>query len=151
MNCSDLPGDSWRHRHDTVKTAIATACFQAKLPLDCEVYGLFSDLIPPAEQGAGGELEWGRSRQGLIPDFRIRLPTPEGATDCLAELKITSAGVTWYPRGVDGRGTDRRAGGLHACTRASLRSWTGSTMGQLLVRVAHLCRGWKAMGSCGDW
>ena len=28
MNCSELPGDSWRHRHDTVKTAIATACYQ---------------------------------------------------------------------------------------------------------------------------
>ena len=123
MNCSELPGDSWRHRHDTAKTAIATACFQAKLPLDCEVYGLFSDLIPSAEHGAGGELEWGRSRQGLIPDFRIRLPTPEGNTDCLAELKMTSAGVTWYPRGVDGRGTDRRAGGLQALYRSKLERY----------------------------
>ena len=95
MNCSDLPGDSWRHRHDTAKTVIATACMDAKLPEDCEVYGLFSDLLPASVENAGGDLEWGRARQGLVPDFRFRLPTPEGNTDCLAELKIISAGVTW--------------------------------------------------------
>ena len=76
------------------------------------MYGLFSDLIPVAAEADGGGLDWGRSRQGLIPDFRLRLPTPEGVSDCLAELKITSAGVTCYPRGVEGRGTDRRANGL---------------------------------------
>ena len=114
MNCSELPGDSWRHRHDNIKMAIATECYESKLPVDCEVYGLFSDLLPAAAEANGGGLEWGRSRQGLIPDFRLRLPTPEGNSDCLAELKCISAGVTWYPRGVQGRGTDRRAGGLQA-------------------------------------
>ena len=92
--------------------AIVSECLEAKLPHDCEVYGLFSDLLPASEEIEGGELEWGRSRQGLIPDFRLRLPTPEGTNDCLAELKFVSAGVTWYPRGVVGRGTDRRASGL---------------------------------------
>ena len=134
MNCSELPGDSWRHRHDTIKTSIATACYEAKLPLDCEVYGLFSDLIPAGEQAAGGDLEWGRARQGLIPDFRLRLPTPEGTSDCLAELTITSAGVTWYPRGVEGRGTDRRAGGLQSLYRGKLqkfdRKYHGTVPGQ---------------------
>ena len=38
-------------------------------------------------------------RQGLVPDFRLRLPTPQGPTDCLAELKCFGAGVTWHPRG----------------------------------------------------
>ena len=103
MNSAELPGDSWRHRHDTIKTAISTACHDAKLPADCEVYGLFSDLFPASAEGTGGELELGRSRQGLIPDFRLRLSTPEGFNDCLAELKVTSAGVTWYTRGVAGR------------------------------------------------
>ena len=112
MNCDDLPGDSWRHRHDTVKAALVSECLDAKLPHDCEVYGLFSDLLPASTEEDGGELEWGRNRQGLIPDFRLRLPTPEGTSDSLAELKIVGAGVTWYPRGVEGRGTDRRAGGL---------------------------------------
>ena len=114
MNCSELPGDSWRHRHDTGKMAITTECYDSKLPVDCEVYGLFSDLLPAAAEANGGGLEWGRSRQGLIPDFRLRLPTPEGTSDCLAELKFIGAGVTWYPRGVQGRGTDRRAGGLQS-------------------------------------
>ena len=123
MNCAELPGDSWRHRHDTGKMAITTECYESKLPIDCEVYGLFSDLLPAAAEGNGGELEWGRARQGLIPDFRLRLPTPEGINDCLAELKFVSAGVTWYPRGVQGRGTDRRAGGLQSEYRRKLAKY----------------------------
>ena len=46
----------------------------------------------------------GRARQGLIPDFRLRLPTPEGLTDHLAELKFVSAGVSWFPKGGEGEG-----------------------------------------------
>ena len=45
----------------------------------------------------------------MVPDFRLRLPTPEGLADHLAELKFVSAGVTWFPRGVRGKGTDKRA------------------------------------------
>ena len=60
----------------------------------------------------GEELEWGRARQGLVPDFRLRLSTPDGPSDRLAELKFISAGVSWFPRGVRGKGTDRRAAGL---------------------------------------
>ena len=62
MNCSELPGDSWRHRHDTGKMAITTECYDAKLPVDCEVYGLFSDLLPAAAEAMGGDLEWGRGK-----------------------------------------------------------------------------------------
>ena len=123
MNCNDLPGDSWRHRHDSGKMAITTECYDAKLPVDCEVYGLFSDLLPAAAEGHGGDLEWGRSRQGLIPDYRLRLPTPEGNSDCLAELKFVSAGVTWFPRGVQGRGTDRRSGLLQSEYRRKLAKY----------------------------
>ena len=77
MNCRDLPGDSWRIRHDTGKLAIVNECLISKLPVECDVYGLFA-----------------------------------GPTDSLAELKFISAGVTWFPRGVDGKGTDRRAARL---------------------------------------
>ena len=63
-------------------------------------------------EGSGGELEWGRARQGLIPDFRLRLPTQEGTSDCLAELKVVSAGATWYPRGVK---VEEQKGGLDSC------------------------------------
>ena len=158
MNCSDLPGDSWRHRHDSAKTVIATACMDAKLPVDCEVYGLFSDLLPAAVENAGGDLEWGRSRQGLVPDFRFRLPTPEGTTDCLAELKIVSAGVTWYPRGVAGRGTDRRANGLQTLYRGKLAKYDtkyhGAVVGQtgpLVQRLEGYGKLWGlAVGPWGD-
>ena len=94
--------------------AITNEGYDAKVAVDCEVYGLFADLLPAVAEARGGELEWGRARQGLIPDYRIRLPTPEGISDCLAELKFVSAGVTWYPRGVQGRGTDRRSGLLQS-------------------------------------
>jgi hypothetical protein len=113
MCCKHLPGDTWRHRHDTGKLAIVYECLNAGLVHDCEVYGLFEDLIPAhAVTQRGDSLEWGRARQGLVPDFKIRLPTPEGLTDHLAELKFIGAGVSWFSRGVRGKGTDRRAAGL---------------------------------------
>ena len=111
--CKYLPGDTWRHRHDTGKLAIVYECLNAGLVHDCEVFGLFADLIPAQAVNARGEsLEWGRARQGLVPDFQIRLPTPEGLTDHLAELKFIGAGASWFPRGLRGKGTDRRAAGL---------------------------------------
>ena len=75
-------------------------------------YGLFSGLLPAVAQTEGGELQWGRSRQALVPDFRIQLPTPEGPTFSLAELKICGAGKTWCLRGQEGRRKYRRAAGL---------------------------------------
>ena len=121
--CKELPGDSWRHRHDTDKVAIRRECLISKLPNDCEVYGLFAHLMPAVELQEGGDLVWARARQGLVPDFRLRLPTPEGPSDCLAELKCISAGVTWHPRGRKGTGVDRRAATLPGNYRRELRKY----------------------------
>ena len=71
----------------------------------------------------GGELQWARSRQGLVPDFRLRLPTPQGPTDCLAELKVIGAGVTWHPRGWKGKGVDKRAATLEGYYRRELAKY----------------------------
>ena len=60
MNCDDLPGDTWRYRLDTIKTALVSECLAAKIPNDCEVYEIFSDLLPAAVEHGGGELEWGK-------------------------------------------------------------------------------------------
>ena len=61
--CSnEIPGDSWRHRHDTMKMAIYMEACLAKVPVDCEVYGLFGDLLPAALMEEGGELQWGREQ-----------------------------------------------------------------------------------------
>ena len=77
--------------------------------MDCEVFGLFSDLLPATLLEEGGELQWGRARQGKTPDFKFLLNTPEGPQSSLAELKTINAGRTRYPRGVSGKATDRRA------------------------------------------
>ena len=79
------------------------------VPADCEVYGLFSDLLPAALTQEGGELHMARARQGKVPDFRFLLPSEEGPSACLAELKDIGAGRTWYPRDPTGKGADRRA------------------------------------------
>ena len=91
--------------------------------VDCEVYGLFGDLLPAALLEEGGELQWGRARQGKVPDFKFVLPSPEGPRPCLAELKFISSGKTWYKRGVQGKGTDRRAAKLPAEYEAKLRGY----------------------------
>ena len=62
--------------------------------IDCEVYGLFSDLLPSQLHQEGGELQWGRARQGAVPDFKILMQTPEGPVPHLAELKCINAGKT---------------------------------------------------------
>ena len=64
MNCKYLPGDTWRHRHDTGKLAIVSECIVAKVVHDCEVYGLSADLIPAHATDQGEDLELGRARQG---------------------------------------------------------------------------------------
>ena len=121
--CHEIPGDSWRHRHDEVKMAVYREACLSKVPADCEVYGLFGDLLPAALLEEGGELQWGRARQGKVPDFKFLLSTPEGPKPCLAELKVISAGKTWFPRGVAGKGTDRRAARLGAEYEAKLRRY----------------------------
>ena len=66
-------------------------CNEARLPIDCEVYGIFKDLIPAALTEEGGELQFGRQRMGLCLDFRLRLPTPDGPQDLLRRgLKVSN-------------------------------------------------------------
>ena len=56
-----------------------------------------------------GELQWGRARQACIPDLRFRKPTPNGPINSLAEIKFITAGVSLFPRGVQGKGVEKRA------------------------------------------
>ena len=127
-------------------------CYDDKLANDCEVYGLFADLLSAVAEARGGELEWGRARQGS--DYRVRLPTPEGVSDCLAELKFVSAGVTWYPRGVQGRGTDRRAGLTQSEYKRKLAKYNhryhGIGPGQSGPLVRRLEGYWKLCGLVVD-
>ena len=123
MNCQDIVGDTWRRRHDDIKQHIATEALLSGVQTDCEVYGQFSDLLPAVLEEEGGELQWGRARQGAVPDFKFLLTTPEGPESCLAELKCINAGRTRYPRGELGKGTDRRAALLPKEYEAKLRRY----------------------------
>ena len=108
-----LPGDHWRSRHDSVKLTINSLLSWSRVPATCEVFGLFSHLIP--KEGLS-RMESGRARQALVPDFRITLPDPQGGTKMsLAELKILSCCPSWYtPSGSEVKATEKRARGLNA-------------------------------------
>ena len=110
-----LPGDHLRIRHDRIKTVINSLCLVSKVRTECEVYGQFSDLIPVKARETEQNLQYGRGRAGLIPDFKILLPSQTGGTEpVLAELKVIGAARTWYPRsGRSGeKGVERRANRL---------------------------------------
>ena len=84
-----------------MKTTINSLSLRSGVRAECEVFGAFKDLIPAqalVQQQDG--LQRGRGRQGLLPDFRLELPTAQGQPSYqLAELKIIgAAGQDWYPR-----------------------------------------------------
>ena len=72
-----LPQDTWRTRHDSLKVVMVNIANEARVPIDCEVFGLFRDLIPAEIMEEGGELGYSRQRLGLCPDFKLRLQTAE--------------------------------------------------------------------------
>ena len=91
---SQMPGDHWRTRHDTVKMELASLCAYAKVEHTTEVFGLFAPLI---HQQALTRIESGQKRQGLVPDFRLKTTDNTGATRYqLAELKVISCCDVWY-------------------------------------------------------
>ena len=99
MSVSNIPGDSFRIRHDKVKTVLNGFCLANNIRAECEVFGLFRDLIPTVALDEDANLQRGQGRQGLLPDFRLEFPSPLGQPEHrLAELKIIGAVKTWYPR-----------------------------------------------------
>ena len=40
-----LTEDSWRHRHDSFKVTIVNMCNEARVPIDCEVFGILYLLL----------------------------------------------------------------------------------------------------------
>ena len=91
-------GDGWRRRHDVVKRKILSLYRWAGIEVECEVFNLFSGLIP---QLGLSRIEAGRKRQGLVPNFRVREPPVEGREGdelVLAELKMITSCPTRYHR-----------------------------------------------------
>jgi hypothetical protein len=105
-----LKGDHWRQRHDQVKLAIYRLCMWVGIPVEMEVFNLFSGLIP--QQGLA-RIERDRQRQSMVPDFRITLPWEGRPRPVLHELKVISCSKTGYKPTMEDRAVDRRAGQLH--------------------------------------
>ena len=151
MSVTNIPGDSFRHRHDKVKTVLNSFCLSSSIRAECEVFGAFKDLIPVnvLEQGEEG-LERGRGRQGLLPDFRMELPSPEGVTYRLAELKIIGAVNKWYPRSGNcarrKRGVERRSGLLYEEYRKPLAALDSRFHGTQQGEVGPLVRRLNSYG-----
>ena len=102
-----LSGDSWRIRHDTVKTELNRLIMWCGLPATCEVFGLFSHLIP---QEGLSRMERGRERQGMVPDFMMDIPNPTGeVASRLAELKVLNCCPSRYSLSDKGKAVDKRA------------------------------------------
>ena len=115
-----LPQDTFSTRHDVLKLEIVRMANEARVPIDCEVFGIFRTLIPTQELEEGGSLSRSRQRNGLCPDFKIRVPTGDGPRDQLGELKCLSAGVSRYPIGKAEKQVDRRARELPGSYRRPL-------------------------------
>ena len=151
-----LTEDSWRHRHDAFKVTVVNMCNEARVPIDCEVFGIFRDLIPAALTEDGGELQYGRQRMGLCPDFRLRLPTADGPLDSLGELKFISAGVTRYPIGRTEKQVDRRARELPGTYRRPLERLDRLHHGTPAGEVGRLVQRLQSFGELqtyvvGNW
>ena len=147
------PQCTWSFReppHNTCKMAISRECAAAKLPHDVEVYGLFAHLLPAVATEQGVELQFARACQGLVPDFRLRLPMPQGPTDTLAELKVISAGSTWHPAGATGTGVQRRAATLAPSYRRQLAKYDRQFHGTVGDERGPLVTKLESFGkSCG--
>ena len=116
---TNLPGDTWRIRHDTIKTEWNRLFMWANMRSTCEVFGLFSNLIP---QEGLSRIERGRQRQGLVPDFMLEVKSPTGAKiDRLAELKVLNCCLSRYPVGERRKAVDRRSGLLQGEYRRKAR------------------------------
>ena len=91
---AQLPGDTWRIRHDMIKSELNRLMFWCNMPATCEVFGLFSHLIP---QEGLSRLERGRTRQGMVPDFLLELPSQTGVKEKrLAEIKVVNCCPSRY-------------------------------------------------------
>ena len=121
LSVSNIPGGAFTARHDTVKMAINSLILDSGIRADCEVFGMFRDLIPVEALAEEENLQRGRGRQGLLPDFRLDIPGPGAGPGALgnvesklAELKVIGAVETYYPRGGararNKKGVERRAG-----------------------------------------
>ena len=64
MSVSNIPGDLFRKRHDIVKTVINSFCVTSGVRAECEVFGIFRDIIPVQALAEEDVLEGGGAGKG---------------------------------------------------------------------------------------
>ena len=109
MRLATLKGDGYRKRHDLVKNFLFRKLRTTGIQTECEVFNLFAREIP---QEGLARIERGRTRQTIVPDFKISIPQAGGRNEPqLFELKVVSSCPTRYIRNPrpEGRAVDRRA------------------------------------------
>ena len=161
LSVSNIPGGAFTARHDTVKCAINSLILDSGIRADCEVFGVFKDLIPVDALAEEEGLQTGRGRQGLLPDFRIDLPGPEGpgalgnVVSTLAELKVIGAVETYYPRGGararTKKGVERRGGLIAGEYRRPLAALDARYHGTADGQTGPLVRRLERHGTLLTW
>ena len=110
VQSTNIPGDHWRTRHDQMKLLIYRLCIWAGLPVEMEVFNLFSRCLP--QEGLARVDSW-RQRQAMVPDFRIALPSEGTNRQVLHELKIISCSKSRYVPSWTARAVDKRSANLN--------------------------------------
>lgn len=98
-----IQGDAWRIKHDTMKSEPNRLCVWSSLPVTCEVFGLFSQLIP--QEGLSRIERGGEAGHGSCPRG--------GKVSKLAELKGINCCPTCYTPGDRDKVVDKKAKLLH--------------------------------------
>ena len=135
VRSAKLKGDGFRKRHDHVKNFLFRKLRTAGVQTECEVFNLFAREIP---QEGLARIERGRTRQTMVPDFKISIPQAGGRSEQqLFELKVVSSCPTRYPRNPrpEKRAVDRRAdllqGEYTAKARKADRKYGNTEEGQI--------------------
>ena len=149
-----LVGDHWRTRHDKVKHLLYRLCIWSGLPVEMEVFNLFSGLV---RQEGWSRVERARQRQTMVPDMRITMldPTEGCVRPILHELKCISANKSRYKPTSEERAVDVRASKLQQeyimkARAADRLSWVGDgEVGRVEAKLLSLgsIRGIV----CGNW
>ena len=151
-----LPGDHWRTRHNQILHLLHRLCMWAGLPVQMEVFNLFSGLV---RQEGLSRVEAARQRQALVPDMRIAMPDPNMAGNMrpiLHELKCISASKSRYKPTWERRAVDMRAAKLQQeyldKARAADRNYGGAQLGEVGRVEAKLVSLGTLRGlMCGNW
>ena len=154
VQATPLAGDHWRSRHNSVLHLLHRLCIWSGLPVEIEVFNLFSGLV---RQEAWSRVERNRQQQALVPDMRITMPDPaEGNTrPVLHEVKVISANKSRYKPNSMGRAVDLRASTLQHEYEMKARAadrLSGVTQGRVGKVEAKLISLGSVKGIvCGQW